>query len=422
MKKSLSKQLTGGVAILLVALVARLAAVAGWGPQYEIRGTVDDLEYAVLAQNLRHHGAFSYGTPGIARWGDRVFLDAHGPYEPVATRAPLLPFMIAALWRGGDPPVLRVQIVQCLLGSLTALMVYLFSLRAFGKEAAVLSGFMVALGPLTLYFTTFVLTETLFTFLFAGFAMSWAVHRGITAGILLGLATLARSVCLPLVGLLFIAGLFLRFNRSLHLKIALAAVLVIAPWTLRNAITQQAFIPVSTIGWGANLLLGTIHVPYGTGYTAWTFEEDAEYMGIRRTAASVRDAEAQMAALALKRVREAPLQWLFLRIEQYPRFWSSSGGYITMAPAFRYLYLGFSVGFWLLAVAGAVMLRRRWREFYPLAVVPAAMAALHFIGSADERYSLPLVPMAAIFAGYALSACFGRLVRREDPKHRGADA
>jgi len=52
--------------------------------------------------------------------------------------------------------------------------------------------------------------------------------------------------------------------------------------------------------------------------------------------------------------------------------------------------------------------RYRWRELYPIAFFPTLLAMTHFTGSGDDRYSLGLVPMAAIFAGHTLSMLVGR--------------
>ena len=194
----------------------------------------------------------------------------------------------------------------------------------------------------------------------------------------------------------------------------MVALAVVGPWTIRNAITQDAFIPVASVGWGTTLFMGTIDVPYGSAHPWPTFEKDAEFARIRQTASSVQEAEGQMAKLAGERIGQAPLQWLWLRIKQYPRFWTGSGMYLSVNPAFKYVYIGASLAFWLIAIVGMGLAWRRWQQLYPLALVPIVLALIHFIGSAEERYSLPLVPMGAIFAGHAI-AVFLRQVRKRTP-------
>jgi 4-amino-4-deoxy-L-arabinose transferase-like glycosyltransferase len=145
--------------------------------------------------------------------------------------------------------------------------------ETFGFGAALFAGLAMALAPLSAYMTVLLLSETLFTFLLAASLWFWTRKQGVLAGLMLGAATLARAVCLPMVGALLLLSLITKANRALHLKIALMAIVVVAPWTIRNAITMHAFIPVNSIGFGANMLLGTIDVPYGSGNEFMTFNQ-----------------------------------------------------------------------------------------------------------------------------------------------------
>ena len=395
----------GGTVVVLVALVVRLIAVGLWSG-YELGTTFDQGEYFALAQNVRLHGVFSYGEPH--RWGGRAALDTPGPYEPTAARAPLYPFMVAALWWGHEPPILAVRLVQVGLGAAVALMVYLIALEAFGFGAAIIAGLAMALAPLTAYTTALLLSETLFTFLLTASLWFWTRKQGVLAGVMLGAATLARAVCLPMIGFIFLLALITKANRALHLRIAIAALLVVTPWTIRNAITQHEFIPVASIGFGANMLLGTIDVPYGSGNEFMTFNQDEGFKKIVQSASTPYEADRRMSKLATERILADPLHWLVVRVKQYPRFWIGTGSFISQQPVVRYGFVLGSIVFWGLAAAGMLLAWRRWRELYPIAFFPILLALAHFTGSGDERYSLGLVPMAAILAGYSLSTLLGR--------------
>lgn len=250
------------------------------------------------------HHAFSFGRP--QHWIDESILDAPGPYEPTAARAPLYPLIIAALWSGDAPPRREVWLAQALLGMLVALMVYVIALKAFGFGAALVAGLAVALGPLTALMTALFLSETLFTFLFTASLWFWTRKNGAMAGIMLGAATLTRAVSLPLVGVVLLLGLLMKSNRAFHLKVASVALATIAPWTIRNALTQHAFIPVASVGWGANMLLGTIDVPYGTGPVSMAYAKDKGFWDIATTAETPQAAEKLMGAPAIERIRQAP--------------------------------------------------------------------------------------------------------------------
>src|SRR5262249_54268945 len=157
-------------AICLLALLLRLAAVEHWG-DFELRDTFDQLEYATLAKNLRFHGSLSYGSP--RRWEDRPSLDATGPYDPTAARAPALPFMVALLWQGDAPPQKRAEIVHAVLGTMTVLLVYWLGLAHFGPREAIVASLMMALAPLSIFMTATLASETLFVFLFTAFLWQW---------------------------------------------------------------------------------------------------------------------------------------------------------------------------------------------------------------------------------------------------------
>lgn len=405
---SASRRKIGLLAVMLVALAVRLFALWHWG-NYDLRDSIDQGEYVTLAQNLRLHGAFSYGQPH--KWGSRVALDAPGPYEPTAARAPFYPFLVAALWWQDAPPLIEVRLVQVALGAAVAVLVYLIAFEAFGFSAALIAGLAMALAPFTASLTATLLTETLFSFLLTTSLWLWMRRRGVFAGIALGAATLTRAVVLPLIGVVLLLALVAKVNRPLHLKIALAALVVVLPWTARNVVTQHAFIPVNSMGFGANMLLGMVDVPYGSGNEFLTFIKDKGFMDIISSAPTAEEAERRMLKLAGERIGAAPLRWFWVRVKQYPRFWISTGSFVSQHPVVRCTFIVGSVAFWGIALAGMALARRRWRELYPIAFFPIMLAGTHFIGTNDDRYSLGLVPMAAIFAGFALS----RLITRAAP-------
>jgi 4-amino-4-deoxy-L-arabinose transferase-like glycosyltransferase len=304
--------------------------------------------------------------------------------------------------------MLEVRLAQAALGTLVALLVFSITLEAFTLDAAIIAGFIVALAPYTVYTTATLLTDTLFMFLSTACVWLWRRQHGLLAGVFLGAATVARAVCLPAVCVILLIAALTKTNRSTNFRLALVALLVVLPWTVRNAITQHAFIPVASMGWGANILLGTINVPYGSGNEYATYDRDKQFVEIVKTAPTPSEAERRMSQAAFERIGAAPFHWLWVRITQYPRIWTGTGSYISMLPFVRYPYILGSAIFWGLAAAGMISARRRWRELYPLAVFPIVFALVHFAGAGDERYSLEVVPMASVFAGQMLATFFAR--------------
>ena len=376
--------------------------------------SIDPSEYLALGQNIRLHGIFSYGAPH--QWGDRGVIDATGPFLPTAARAPLYPLMIAALWGGDGPPLLQIRLVQVVLGAFVAVFVYLTALRAFSARTALLAGLAVALGPLNAFLAASIVAETLFSFLLSAALWLWGKQYGVLAGLLIGAATLTRSVILPIIPFIAVLAIVLKYNRAIHARIALAALLVIVPWTARNAVTQHSFIPVSTMGWGANILLGTREVPYGSGNAFLTYTQDKDFMDAIRTTETETQAESLMIRTALERIRQAPLHWLWVRVTQYPRFFVETPSYlfsyVPLPP--RILTAVYFLGTFLfitLAGFGMVMALPYWRQAYPLALFAISLAAAFSVGVSEERYSLAILPMMAIFAAFGLSTLTGGSAR-----------
>jgi tetratricopeptide (TPR) repeat protein len=156
-------------------------------------------------------------------------------------------------------------------------------------------------------FASLWMSETLFTALFTGAAIAllhWSrrptLIRAASVGVLLGLAILTRSVPLAALPLLGIWMLWHRrrcsWGNILGCIVLCFALLgsTVAPWTLRNWLAYDAFIPVET----------------GLSYNLWAFYEPREDLEtIQKTLESIAN-PAERSALAtekgLARLREDP--------------------------------------------------------------------------------------------------------------------
>lgn len=401
-----------GAGIFVLALAFRLSLLF-WFPLPTAQG-VDESEYLALGQNLRFHDSFSFGAPH--RWGQHGELNSAGPFDPTAARPPLYPLFIASLWWGDTPPFLALALAQVLLGSLVALLVYLLALRALNAPTATIAGLGMALAPVSSSFALLALSETLFTFLLMCCLWLWGKQRGLLAGLLLGAATLVRAnviVLLPIVGF---GGLVWGFNRTVHLRIALGALLVIAPWTVRNALTQHEFIPVATYGWGSLLFYSTVEVPYGSGNPFVLWLDDKEAQTILATSTTIETTERRFRDAALARIASDPVHYFWIRLKEYPRNFLEQGAtFMSVIPlpaaVVKSLFLGSSAIFFVLSAYGIYLARQDWNRTYFIALVPLALIAMLFPGTANPRYILPMVPPLMIFAALAAWHCAGLLVR-----------
>ena len=392
------------LAIFVLACAIRLLAVWFWSD--DNIGSADQSEYLALAQNIKLHAVFSYGAPHT--WGAPGLLNTAGPFLPTAARAPLFPLFVASLWWGESLPLFQVRIVQSIMGGLVAVLVYLMTLKIFGRRPALFAGFGMALGPASITLPVAILTETLFTFLLTLAMWLWNRNHALAAGIVLGMATLTRAILLPILAAIALLAIALKYNRSKHVKILLGAVLVIAPWAARNAITQQAFVPVASTGWGANVFLGTYDIPYGAGNFWFIVNKDPQFNKIVYESPSETIAEQKFMKVALERIAADPLDWVIVRIKQYPRLFLSSGYYLLpiiplpkqMMPI---VYAGGGTLFLLLAAWGLYLGRAQWHQTYPAALVVFIFCASQVPGVGEERYSTQIVPLLMIFAGLAMA-------------------
>jgi len=186
--------------------------------------------------------------------------------DPTVARAPLYPTYVAAVFLVCGGRCLEwLRVGNIILDSLTsALIVLAFSAwfpRA-AKGTAVIAGFLYALNPFSAYYTVKLGAEGMATLSVVLYllAFHWSLLSqersfarlavlGVTGGILI----LNKSSFIPIVLLAPFMFLFIS-NRKRVLamilpvvSVLLVTLTVVAPWTLRNAIVAEAFVPVQTL-------------------------------------------------------------------------------------------------------------------------------------------------------------------------------
>src|SRR5438094_10325273 len=154
---------------------------------------------------------------------------------------------------------LLMTLAQGVLGTASVAPVYAITARVVNARAAIVAAALTACFPNLIFYTGVLYSETLYVF---GILLAvWIVLRvewnpvpslPIVAlfGLVVGLSTLVRPFTLPLP--LFLGVALLRAGASWGdvarvVGVALGvAVLVLVPWTIRNASAVHAFVPVST--------------------------------------------------------------------------------------------------------------------------------------------------------------------------------
>lgn len=240
------------LAAVAVGVVLRLAFALGYWVDKPL--THDEREYLHLAVNLAEGRGLRY----VDDPADDLGPDRYG-------RAPMYPiFLAAARVTGGSEHVLRnVRVVQAFVGALGIWCLALIARRAAGPRAEVAAAWIAAVYPPLVWLPAFVLSESLYvtvtaaSVLVLGRAIDGVpppagstrsdLRTGFPAGLLAGTAVLIRPAMLFF---LLLAGLWLLARRrvALFAALALASLLVVAPWTLRNYREYHRFILVASEG------------------------------------------------------------------------------------------------------------------------------------------------------------------------------
>lgn len=200
---------------------------------------------------VEYHLEGLYFTIGKPWWSTAPYGVAHAS----AWKAPLYPAWVGLLYGVFGPHPIAVKLAQTLLAALTVYLAWLLARRLFGSRTAIATAFVVALFPLSweyfglLYPEALAISATLavlVTFLGRGFP---GRSRQAITGAALGVALLIRpSSVLLLAGIAaawIVVGGWKGGLAATALAAAVAA-LVVAPWTIRNAIvTDGGLIPIS---------------------------------------------------------------------------------------------------------------------------------------------------------------------------------
>lgn len=402
--------------VLALALGLRLAVV-GWLAGMPLF-VADERDYDALATHLATFGEYAYER-GV----------------PTSLRPPLYPALLAGVYRlAGPQSHSLVRLIQALLGTLTAGLVWQLGRRLFDFRTALVAAAVCAAYPSLVAATGLVLTETLFTFLLVlGVVLlveyRWRGGWGWLAvgSAVLGLAALTRSVLwlFPpiLLGWVILAGRSPRWVVRLgHAGVVAAAFgLVLLPWTIRNTLLHKTLVTVDVMG-GRNFMMGNYeHTPLDRPWDAISMEGEQAWHHVLLAAHPDRRprTQGQLDKLALRYgldyVRRHPLQTLVRDVAKFFHFWQLE----------REVVAGLARGWWgglprwavLLAAAAivgsyvVVLLSGVWGALRVGSACPAGavllvlvvvfVCGIHTLVFGHSRYHLPLMPLVGVFAAAA---------------------
>jgi 4-amino-4-deoxy-L-arabinose transferase-like glycosyltransferase len=406
---------TGLIALLVILLLGLgLRVNEAWDGRAPV---FDAAAYATIAANLDRGEGFSLGTKAT---------------QPASNYSPGLPLFAAGLYEvTGGAHERFARLVLALIGALSVLFTYLIGRRLSGPVAGLIGAGAIAIYPALLEYQGMLMGEPLAAALLSGgvLAAFWAEGREVQArerwllpGALFGLLALVRPEYLA-VALLVSLVVLVRNGRhewsrtwvqALFLLAGFAV--VVAPWTVRNAIALDRFVPIST-GGGQVLFAGT-YLPSDGDPEKVGAEVVERHPALFAPGAAKRlRLEQILARLADQRypgtetdkalsrmgkdqlwddISEEPAEYVGFVATKVGRIWSHGPRDVMRQPAWELLHWAL-VAFGLLGLI-VLAAQRRW-EALLLATIFVAITAVSALLVASPRRVLVMMPLVAALAG-----------------------
>lgn len=389
------------VLIIAAALVLRAAAIGALTHTPES----DEVAYGSMALNLVH-------GDGIVDWkGNRAMYNVGYPL-----------FVLAPVFAVFGTDILVVRLVNAFLGGLGVALCYLVAKEAgAGRTGRLLAAVIWTVYLPASVFPVYLLKENLMTPLMLGVIWcalrleNWGSHvMAVACGVLFGLLALTGSAGLCLaapVGLALVFSSTTLGRKSSHAGLILAsAVLVAAPWVVRNM--QVLGAPVLNTNAGFNLYLGNNPAATGMFVSIAQTPRGATWNELRKDVGEVRASET-LGKEAVGWIKEHPTAFLALALRKAAYFWtppfhegeaqtSKIELVVRALWAIQYLVI-------LAAAVGTLFIAStRNRRIAILWFALASYTAVHMLFYVIFRYRLPIMP----FVGVLAAATVERLLLR----------
>jgi 4-amino-4-deoxy-L-arabinose transferase-like glycosyltransferase len=415
-----------------VLFTVALALRVGWVLAVDRKGFAlnDALMYHSTAENLSRGNGYVPFTGGpTARWPPGFSTVLGGLY-----------------WLFGIHPVVG-ELFNAVVGAVTVVILMLIAERTLDRATAIVAGAMLAVLPGAIMWTDVLVAETLYTALFMSAVLilvrsrpTWTWLLGF--GVAVGIGALVRGEALTWLVLPIAMWWRLVPWRQLArvtLVAVVAAVSVTLPWTLRNAVVMDAFVPIAT---NASETLWSGHNADATGAQVYPpesyddrFDQTLPALELQRARALRSDALEYMVKHPLRELELIPLKLVHLnRGDSYVLDWVNAPGTNETPPisAVQAERIGVVAdlgyyGLLTLTVLGAFVLGRRfWRSRIGRIACASFATALFlygFVYYGNYRYRLPHEPLMVLIASALVTRTFrGRELLADGLQNRGEAA
>jgi 4-amino-4-deoxy-L-arabinose transferase-like glycosyltransferase len=405
--------------VIVFGLVLRVALVLGTRRSYHpVNDPVDF--YRIARSILAGHGFGSTVVPGAV--------------GPSAFRTPLYPAFLAAVFGVFGTSITVGRLATAVVSALVVPAVGELGRQIGGRRVGVVTLTLAAIYPPFLVAGYGLMYEPLFLLLTTCsliLMLRWYAedHRTqvlVGAGGLAGLAVLCRETA----GLVLVTGVLLisaRMDRT-HLRqagrsalaLVLPAVVVVVPWTIRNAIELHSFIPVSDSPGEA--LAGTYNATTMAA-DQWTIGWVPPFFDHHDGVTDLALGPAPKEATVMRTYQHDGTRYVFDHPGSVPKtaFWNSArmfGFTGFSAPLYLAYYIPWNptlaratvVAFWVVAPIAAIGWWTAQRRKVPNALwaYPALTYILLAVTVGDIQYRVALEPFVLILAAMAVASGAGR--------------
>jgi 4-amino-4-deoxy-L-arabinose transferase-like glycosyltransferase len=351
-------------------------------------------------------------------------------------RPPLYPFVVAAVYRCcGLENYQAVRALQAVVALATVVLVYLLGREVYNRRIGLWAAGLYGFYPSMLGQANLLLTETIFAFwvalaclLAVRFLRRETIGHLVLAGVVIGLASLTRSVFWllpPVLAVYVLAASSVRLPRRILaaglMLTAFAA--TIAPWSIRCSRLEETFVAIDAMG-GRNLMMGNYdHTPTFRAWDAISIQGEQSWYRVLRHDGhpefrNLTQGQRDKLALryGLRYMAEHPGQTAGRSLVKFFNFWQLDRSLVAgmgrgwfgdlPKPAILVAALLLCGGYALAmfcGIFGAVMAPPADRRvFFLILLVIAYVCGLHVLTFAHSRYHLPLAPLEMVFAAAAV--------------------
>ncbi len=339
----------------------------------------------------------------------RNILEGKGGIVPdvlAARRPPAYPIFLAGIYFLSGNSRTTARFAQGLLGAFSCVIVYLLTRELFSQTAALIAAFLLAIDYYTIEISAFLLSETLYTFLFLHsllFILYYYKRKKIKyifpAGICAGIAALCREIGVFLIplGVCWLAvfsGEDLKHRLKIALVFFLFCLLPILPWAIRNYFIFHDFVPI-TASSGHSLYMGNNPrtVAYTGGYDMFGFLPRSE----NQSGLFTPQTDAFLKTEAVGFMLNNPAKTVFYAGQKFVNMWQP---YYLKSPAATKAWV--SLTYYPAIIFGlfGMFLFLRKSSFTGLLLGTVIFyALLHIFSLSCIRFRLPLMPILMIYAG-----------------------